>query len=87
MKELRLRNVHYGWLHWFLSGQASCSLDKQLLLNNKWLKSDHDEMLGQAGPHKKNDFLKSLRSREALDQAFEQLIDFSKKDPYGIYST
>jgi hypothetical protein len=57
------------------------SEDKHLLLNNKWIKADHDEMLGQAGPHKKNDFLKSLRSREALDQAFEQLRRFSKKDP------
>jgi polyhydroxyalkanoate synthesis regulator phasin len=63
------------------------SVEKHLLLNNKWIKADHDEMLSQTGPHKKKDFLKSLRSREALDQAFEQLIDFSKKDPYGIYST
>jgi predicted DNA-binding protein YlxM (UPF0122 family) len=56
------------------------SIDKHLLLNNKWIKSHHDEMLGQTGPHKKKDFLKSLQSREALDQASEQLMEFSEKD-------
>jgi hypothetical protein len=57
------------------------SEDKYLSLNNKWIKADHDEMLGQTGPHKKKDFLKNLGSRESLDQAFEQLMEFSKKDP------
>ena len=57
------------------------SVEKHLLLNSKWIKADHDEMLGQTGFYKKKDFLKSLRSREALDQAFEQLMEFSKKDP------
>jgi polyhydroxyalkanoate synthesis regulator phasin len=38
------------------------SVDKHLFLNNKWIKADHDEMLGQTGPHKKKDFLKSLGS-------------------------
>jgi RNA polymerase sigma factor (sigma-70 family) len=37
-------------------------------------------MLGQKGPHKKKDYLKNLRSRDTLDQAFKQLMDFSKKD-------
>jgi DNA-directed RNA polymerase specialized sigma24 family protein len=58
----------------------SSSKEKLIDLNFKWVKAQHDEMLGQSGPHKKKGFLKDYKSRDSYDREANRLIEFSKLD-------